>query len=398
MRQGKIRILFGSTFKMGAGTNVQDRLVANHDVDCPWRPSDLEQRAGRIVRQGNRNRKVTVFRYATSGTFDSYLWQTVQKKQEFISQIMSSKSPARSCEDVDETALSFAEIKALCAGNPLIAEKMNLDIEVSKLRMLKSEHQSQHYYLQDSLMSYYPAQIAKAKANIANIGKDIALFAERKAGLEGSLSANFPGMEIGGIVYKDKEPAAKALLDACKGVIDAEEKPAGEYMGFKMSLRYESLTKQVQLLLHGSGTYSLDLGTDTFGNISRINNALDGLPKRLEAAKINLDMIYSRRDAAKVELEQPFALADELSEKEARLACLDAELSIDGGTGGEVIGGDDEADLSDDGTEEKSQAPTANASKPSLKARLEAAKREVESGGRNTAKQPAAKAVGYPYR
>jgi len=295
VRQGKVRILLGSTFKMGAGTNVQDRLVATHDVDCPWRPADLEQRSGRIIRQGNKNAEVRIFRYATSGTFDSYLWQTVQKKQEFIAQIMSSKSPVRSCEDVDETALSYAEIKALCAGNPLIAENMNLDNEVAKLRMLKAEHKSQHYRLEDDLMKRFPEQITSVTERISGIEKDIAMYAAEKeksveiqSGLGGVVSASskFPGMTVNGVAYTEKEPAAKALLESCKGVKGRlTDVPVGEYMGFKMSLRYESFGQQINLLLRGAMTYQIELGTDALGNITRLNNALDKLPERLDGAK-----------------------------------------------------------------------------------------------------------------
>jgi hypothetical protein len=236
VRQGKVRVLFGSTFKMGAGTNVQDRLVANHDLDCPWRPTDLEQRSGRIIRQGNKNSEVKIFRYATSGTFDSYLWQMVEAKQKFIAQIMSSKSPVRSCEDCDETALSYAEIKALCAGNPLIAEKMALDNEVAKLRMLRSEHKSQHYRLEDSLLKTYPQQITATKERIDCIEKDIAAYAVQKEKCvevtttngAASVTAKFPGMTVGDVTHAEKEPAAKALLEACKGVTDKVDKPIGE--------------------------------------------------------------------------------------------------------------------------------------------------------------------------
>jgi N12 class adenine-specific DNA methylase len=342
VRQGKVRVLFGSTFKMGTGTNVQDRLIELHDLDCPWRPSDLEQRSGRGIRQGNLNAKIRIKRYATNGTFDSYLWQTVQKKQEFIAQIMSSKSPVRSCEDVDETALSYAEIKALCAGNPLIAEKMNLDIEVAKLRMLKAEHQSQHYRLEDDLLKEYPEKITAVTERIEGIKKDIALYAvhsEQKTDVQTTMggavtvTAKFPGMTINGVVYTEKEPAAKALLEACKTITDKTDKPVGEYMGFKMSIRFEPMAKQFHLLLRGSMTYQVDLGTDAFGNITRINNALGGLPERLVGAKSQLENIYAQQDAAKQELKNPFALAGELAEKEARLALLNAELNIDGDGG-----------------------------------------------------------------
>jgi hypothetical protein len=314
----------------------------------------LEQRAGRIVRQGNKNDEVQIFRYATSGTFDSYLWQTVENKQKVISQIMSSKSPVRSCEDVDETALSYAEIKALCAGNPLIAEKMNLDVEVAKLRMLKADHQSQHYRLEDNLLMYYPEQITSAKERIAGIEKDVAAYAvqsEKNTQLQqesGSVSAAavFAGMTINGVEYKEKEPAANALLEACKDVTDKLEKPIGEYMGFKMSLCIDSMTlaKKFQVLLRGSMTYQTELSKDAFGNITRINNTLNDLPKRLEGAKSQLDDLLSQQEAAKQELEKPFALAGELVEKEARLALLNADLNIEGGGGLDVMNDPDSRD------------------------------------------------------
>jgi hypothetical protein len=346
VRQGKVRVLFGSTFKMGAGTNVQDRLIAIHDADCPWRPADLAQRAGRIVRQGNRNAEVKIFRYATNGTFDSYLWQTVQKKQEFIAQIMSSKSPVRSCDDVDETALSYAEIKALCAGNPLIAEKMALDNDVAKLRMLKSEYKSQHYRLEDSLLKQFPQQIASVTERIAGIEKDIAAYtAEKEKCTEvtmtdgaASATAKFPGMTINGVTHAEKEPAAKALLEACKDIKGREtELPVGEFMGFKLSLSYASFGHTINLMMRGVMTYQAELGTDTFGNIQRITNALDKLPERLEGSKSQLANLEKQVAAAKEELAHPFALEDELKTKEARLALLNSDLNIDGDGGMDII-------------------------------------------------------------
>ncbi|GHV17133.1 hypothetical protein FACS189425_02740 [Clostridia bacterium] len=346
VRQGKVRVLFGSTFKMGAGTNVQDKLIAIHDADCPWRPADLAQRAGRIVRFGNNNAEVQIFRYATSGTFDSYLWQTVQKKQEFIAQIMSSKSPMRSCDDVDETALSYAEIKALCAGNPLIAEKMSLDNDVAKLRMLKSEHNSQHYRLEDDILKTYPQQIVGATARISGIEQDLAAYAVEKDKcsevviVNGAASASqkFPGMTIHGVTHVEKEPAAKALLDACKGVKGRNiDTPIGEYMGFKLSLQYESFGQNINLYMRGAMTYKVELSTDAFGNITRINNALDKLSERLEGAKESLANAEKQMAAAKEEIAKPFPLEDELAAKSARLALLNADLNIDGDGDFDVI-------------------------------------------------------------
>jgi N12 class adenine-specific DNA methylase len=347
VRQGKVRVLFGSTFKMGSGTNVQDRLIAIHDADCPWRPADLAQRAGRIVRQGNKNTEVQIYRYATSGTFDSYLWQTVEAKQKFIAQIMSSKSPVRSCEDVDETALSYAEIKALCAGNPLIAEKMQLDNDVARLRMLKSEYKSQHYRLEDSLLKTFPQQIASVTERIAGIDKDIALYAAEKEKCTtvtttsgaATVESKFPGMVINGVTHTEKEPAAKALLEACKGIKGRDaELAVGEYMGFKLSLCYEGFGQTINLLMRGTMTYKVELGTDTFGNITRINNALDKLPERLDGAKSQLANYEKQAAAAKEELAKPFAQEEELQAKEQRLALLNADLNIDGDGGLEVEG------------------------------------------------------------
>ncbi|GHU87360.1 hypothetical protein FACS1894202_01510 [Clostridia bacterium] len=362
VRQGKVRVLFGSTFKMGSGTNVQDKLIAIHDADCPWRLADLEQRAGRIIRQGNQNEEVKIFRYATSGTFDSYLWQTVESKQKFIAQIMSSKSPVRSCEDVDETALSYAEIKALCAGNPLIAEKMNLDNEVSRMRLLRSEYRSQHYRLEDSLLKQFPQQIASVTERIACIEKDIAHYAAEKdkcsevVTLNGAASASqkFPGMTINGVTHVEKEPAGKALLECCKGVTDKSDKPIGEYMGFKMSVAFDSFSKQFRLLLRGNLTYQLDLGTDAFGNITRINHALDDLPKRLEGQQSQLDNLHKQQESAKAELAQPFPYEAELAAKEERLNWLNSDLNIDGDGGMDIINDTESRDAgSNDGSEQE---------------------------------------------
>ena len=340
VRKGKVRILFGSTAKMGAGTNVQDKLIATHDADCPWRPADLEQRAGRIIRYGNKNPEVMIFRYATQGTFDSYLWQTVEAKQKFIAQIMTSKSPVRSCEDVDETALSYAEIKALCAGNPLIAQKMNLDVEVAKLRMIKSDYESQKFRLQDAIIQHYPKKITALNERITRIEKDIILYNTENAkgmeiqeGMGGAVSvtAKFHGMTIDDITYTEKEPAGKALLELCKTIPAKEEINIGSYMGFDIIIRYAGFFDSKYILtLRGSISHEVDLGTDAFGNITRINNVLTDLPKKLEEAKSNLTNTIAQQEAAKEELAKPFMLADELAEKEALLSKLNAELNIGG--------------------------------------------------------------------
>ena len=356
VRQGKVRVLLGSTMKMGAGTNVQDRLFVSHDLDCPWRPADLEQRAGRIVRQGNNNPSVTIFRYATNGTFDAYLWQSVQKKQEFIAQIMTSKTPVRSCEDIDETALSYAEIKALCAGDPRIREKMELDNDVARLRMLKSEHNSQHYNLEDSLLKHYPQQITAVTERIAGIENDIATYNTQKekcveittADGAASVTSKFPGMTLDGVTYAEKEPAAKALLECCKSVTDKNDKTVGEYMGFNLAIRFDCYSKQYSLLLRGNMTYSVDLGTDAFGNITRINHALDGLDKRLEGQTAQLENLNTQMTAAKEELSKPFSQEQELIDKEMRLVLLNTDLNIDGDGGMDVLNDGDSRDDDDE--------------------------------------------------
>lgn len=399
VRQGKVRVLLGSTFKMGAGTNCQDRLVAIHDADCPWRPADLAQRAGRIVRQGNMNSDVQIFRYATSGTFDSYLWQTVESKQKFISQIMSSKSPVRSCEDCDETALSYAEIKALCAGNPLIAEKMNLDNEVAKLRMLKSEHQSQRYRIEDNILKRYPEQIVSLTERIKGVEKDIVTYEAEKekcvsvqTSLEGSraVESKFPGMVINGVTHTEKEPAAKALIEACKGIVDKKtDTPIGEYMGFKTAIRFESFDSVIKLLLRGNMTYQIELGTDTFGNMTRINNALADLPKTLQKIKDQLEEVNRQQEAAKSELEKPFTMESELAEKESRLALLNADLNIDnpdrvdGDSGLDVLNDSDNRREFDDDTDDEPEDDYDYEYKPERVSAIAKGKPSILDGIRN---------------
>ena len=280
VRQGKVRILFGSTFKMGAGTNVQDRLIASHDVDCPWRPADLEQRAGRIIRQGNKNESVKIFRYATNGTFDSYLWQTVESKQKFIAQIMTSKSPVRSCDDVDGDALSYAEIKALCAGNTHIKEKMQLDIEVAKLKMLKADHQSQQYRLQDDILKSFPQRIETAKGHIAGFKADLERLENNTHKTEESISP----MKIGNKTYTDRGQAGIALLAACKTITTTDTEKIGSYRGFDMYISFDSMNKEFKVDMKGSMTYTATLGDDGGGNITRINNAFERIPQRLTSA------------------------------------------------------------------------------------------------------------------
>ena len=325
VRTGQVRVLLGSTAKMGAGTNVQDRLVALHDLDCPWRPGDLAQRKGRIERQGNQNETVHVYRYVTEGTFDAYLWQTVENKQKFISQIMTSKSPVRSCDDVDETALSFAEIKALCAGDPRIKERMDLDVDVARLKLMKADHQSKQYRLEDQLLKTFPEEIEKNKGFIAGLEADMATLAAHPHPEDG-----FAGMEVRGDTLTDKENAGAALLDACKEVKGADPVPVGSYRGFTMSVSFDAFRQEYMLLLKGEMTHRATLGTDPRGNLTRIDNALAQMPQRLEAVKNQLDNLYQQQAAAKAEVGKPFPQEQELRDKSARLAELDVLLNMDG--------------------------------------------------------------------
>ena len=325
VRTGQVRVLLGSTAKMGAGTNVQDRLVALHDLDCPWRPGDLAQRKGRIERQGNQNPLVHVYRYVTEGTFDAYLWQTVENKQKFISQIMTSKSPVRSCEDVDETALSFAEIKALCAGDPRIKERMDLDVEVSRLKLMKADHQSKQYRLEDQLLKYFPEEIEKHKGFIKGFESDLEVLAAHPHPEDG-----FSGMEIRGDLLTDKENAGAALLDACKEVKTSDPVQIGSYRGYAISVEFSAWKQEYTLLLKGQMTHRATFGTDPRGNLTRIDNALAQMSQRLEAAKAQLDNLYQQQAAAKEEVGKPFLYEEELRSKNARLVELDTLLNIDG--------------------------------------------------------------------
>ena len=325
VRTGQVRVLLGSTAKMGAGTNVQDRLVALHDLDCPWRPGDLAQRKGRIERQGNQNPLVHVYRYVTEGTFDAYLWQTVENKQKFISQIMTSKSPVRSCDDVDETALSFAEIKALCAGDPRIKERMDLDIEVSKLKIMKADHNSKQFRLEDSLLKYFPEKIEEHKGFVRGLEADMQTLAAHPLPAEG-----FVGMEIRGDRLTDKENAGAALLDTCKEVKGKDPVQIGSYRGFTMSVAFDSMWKTYTLTLKGRMTHRVELGSDARGNLVRIENALDKMPERLRSVQEQLENLYNQQAAAKAEVGKPFPQEQELAAKTARLIELDMELNLDG--------------------------------------------------------------------
>ena len=324
VRSGQVRVLLGSTQKMGAGTNVQDLLVALHDLDCPWRPGDLAQRKGRIERQGNQNPLVHVYRYVTEGTFDAYLWQTVENKQKFISQIMTSKSPVRSCDDVDETALSFAEIKALCAGDPRIKEHMDLDVEVSRLKLMKADHQSKQYRLEDQLLKHFPEEIEKHKGFIQGLETDMETLAAHPHPTDG-----FTGMEVRGDTLTDKENAGAALLDACKEVKGSEPVQVGSYRGFAMFVTFDAFQKEYMLQLKGRMTHRTALGADPRGNLTRIDNALSQMPQRLESVKVQLDNLYQQQAAAKEEVGKAFPYEEELRVKNARLVELDMELNMD---------------------------------------------------------------------
>ena len=324
VRSGDVRVLLGSTAKMGAGTNVQFRLVAVHHLDVGWKPSDMTQRNGRIIRQGNMNKEVKVFNYVTEGTFDAYLWQTLENKQRFISQIMTSKSPVRSCEDVDEQALSYAEIKALCAGNPLIKEKMDLDVQVAKLKVLKADHQSQKFRLQDKLLTKFPADIQETNAHIAGLKADAQLAAAHPQGKE-----EFCGMTIKGVAYDEKKTAGERLALACSELPNAEEKVIGSYRGFELSLRFDAFRTEYQALLKGQRKYTVPLGTDPLGNIIRLDNSLNNFPERITAAENELATLHQQQAAAQIEVEKPFPQEEELTEKSARLAELNAQLDVD---------------------------------------------------------------------
>ena len=324
VRTGQVRILLGSTAKMGAGTNVQDRLVAVHHLDVGWKPSDMTQRNGRIIRQGNRNKTVQIYNYVTEGTFDAYLFQTLENKQRFIGQIMTSKSPVRSCEDVDEQVLSYAEVKALCAGNPLIKEKMNLDVEVAKLKVLKADHQSQKYRLEDKLFKEFPASIQCQKAEIAALQQDA-----KTAEANPQVKDGFCGMTVKGMHFEDKLAAGERLLLACKEMPTAETVTLGSYRGFGFDLRFDTFRNEYQAVLRGATSHFVPLGTDARGNLTRLDNVLDSFPDRIARAENQLQTLYQQRDAAQVEVEKPFPKEAELAEKSARLAELDTLLNME---------------------------------------------------------------------
>jgi len=355
VRSGQVRVLMGSTFKMGAGMNVQDRLVALHDLDCPWRPGDLEQRSGRIIRQGNRNKEVHIYRYVTESTFDAYLWQTVENKQKFISQIMTSKSPVRSCEDVDETALSYAEIKALCAGDKRIKEKMDLDVDVARLKLMKASHQSQQFRLEDNLLRHFPEQIRQNESFVEGFTTDMQTLSAHPHPVDG-----FAGMEVKGDLLTDKDNAGAAILEAFKDAKGMEPVPIGSYRGFAMSLTVEDFGRDFILTLKGKMNHRVTLGKDVRGNLTRIDNALNAMPDRLQNVRNTLDALTAQMETAKAELGKPFPQEDELRTKSARLAELNAELNIDERTPMEQM------------AEDAPAVQSAKAERPSVLAKLKA--------------------------
>ena len=342
VRSGQVRVLLGSTAKMGAGTNVQDKLIALHDLDCPWRPSDLQQRLGRIVRQGNENEEVEIYRYVTEGTFDAYLYQLVENKQKFIAQIMTSKAPVRVADDVDETALSYSEIKALATGNPLIIEKCNLDMEVARLNMLKASHLNQVYALEELVYRKYPEEITRLTELIEGYGQDVALAAAHPKAQEG-----FCGMEVDGRHYAEKEDAGKAIIDVCTRMTGSDAVLLGQYRGFSMVLAYDGRSNEYRITLKGTLSHTVTLGADVFGNITRLDNALENLAGSLEAEQNRLEETRGQLETARAELQTPFAREAELAEKTKRLKELNILLNMD----------EKDKTLMDDGPDEGEEMP-----------------------------------------
>lgn len=342
VRSGQVRVLLGSTAKMGAGTNVQDKLIALHDLDCPWRPSDLQQRLGRIVRQGNENEEVEIYRYVTEGTFDAYLYQLVENKQKFIAQIMTSKAPVRVADDVDETALSYSEIKALATGNPLIIEKCNLDMEVARLNMLKASHLNQVYALEELVYRKYPEEITRLTELIEGYGQDVALAAAHPKAQEG-----FCGMEVDGRHYAEKEDAGKAIIDVCTRMTGSDAVLLGQYRGFSMVLAYDGRSNEYRITLKGTLSHTVTLGADVFGNITRLDNALENLAGSLEAEQNRLEETRGQLENARAELQTPFAREAELAEKTKRLKELNILLNMD----------EKDKTLMDDGPDEGEEMP-----------------------------------------
>ena len=348
-RKGEVRVLLGSTQKMGAGTNVQDKLIALHDVDCPWRPSDLEQRSGRIVRQGNENPQVDIYRYVTEQTFDAYLYQLVEGKQKFASQIMTSKSPVRSAEDIDETALSYAEIKMLATGNPYIKEKMDLDIQVQKLKMLKSNFLSEKYGLEDKVIKFYPQQIAYLKSRVEGLTKDV----ETAKFHPKPIDEQPLGMMVSGVSYSEKAEAGQAIINACKSMNSPDAIPLGEYRGFQMELYFDTVQRNYVVKLKGETSRDVPLGDDAHGNIVRIDNGIERFEEALADTKNSLENTEKQFETAKQEIEKPFAKEEELRAKTARLDELNILLNMDKKEN-EIVGGEPDEGEAVGGRKEKS--------------------------------------------
>ena len=367
VKSGQVRFLIGSTAKMGAGTNVQDRLIALHHLDIGWKPSDLEQREGRIIRQGNHNKKVHIFRYVTESTFDSYMWQLIENKQKFISQIMTSKAPVRSCEDVDEAALSYAEVKALATGNPAVKEKMALDVDVAKLKLLKANHMNNQYRLEDDIARNFPQQIAKLMEIIDSYKADIAHFSGRKITDPEQFS-----MEISGKVFTEKKEAGTALLAVCKDIksVDAAM-DIGSYQGFNMRIQFDSWSKEFILSVKHESVAKVRLGADALGNITRINNLLESYPEKLAEAEQRLETVQEQMTNAKEEVGKPFPKEEELNQKLERLSELNALLNMDERE-------DTETEQSE--SKEKEERPARGSIHEKLQIYKEKSQRESESG------------------
>ena len=367
VKSGQVRFLIGSTAKMGAGTNVQDRLIALHHLDIGWKPSDLEQREGRIIRQGNHNKKVHIFRYVTESTFDSYMWQLIENKQKFISQIMTSKAPVRSCEDVDEAALSYAEVKALATGNPAVKEKMALDVDAAKLKLLKANHMNNQYRLEDDIARNFPQQIAKLTEIIDSYKADIAHFSEYKITDPEQFS-----MEISGKVFTEKKEAGAALLAVCKEIksVDAAM-DIGSYQGFNMRIQFDSWSKEFILSVKHESVAKVRLGADALGNITRINNLLESYPEKLAEAEQRLETVQEQMTNAKEEVGKPFPKEEELNQKLERLSELNALLNMDERE-------DTETEQSE--SKEKEERPARGSIHEKLQIYKEKSQRESETG------------------
>ena len=343
VRSGKVRILIGSTPKLGAGTNIQDRLIALHHLDCPWKPADLEQQEGRILRQGNQNQKVKIFRYVTENTFDAYMWQILENKQKFISQIMTSKSPVRACEDVDDAALSYAEIKALATGNPYIKEKMDLDIQVSKLKLMKANHTSQKYRLETDIAKNYPMQITAAKERLEGLKADAQAVKPLLANGKEEFS-----MTIGGKAYTDRKEAGTALIAACAGLKAVKTSgQVGEFYGFQMSAEFDSFNQKYMLTLKRQCSYKVEVGKDTLGNLQRISNALSGIERKVAETQQKLETLQQQLETAKEEVAKPFEKEQEMAEKSERLAELNALLNMDEKGPAEALGAEEVTEAAD---------------------------------------------------